>query len=512
VKRVFMIECSGPVWRSVLNQCREQAGWDPVLWTAAAADEPAIAALCPQALFIAGPDATLGLAERQAPWPLPPLEPALLAALAPAESIALHMMDRMDPWGGSGFTHDHRRRHYHRLLRYWMGALDALRPDLIVFSIAPHVVFDYILFVLARHRGIQTIMYERIGLPGWVFPIADFESGSETLRTHLARHPSVSTEELPDAFRTWFTESTSGAAAVPANFRKKLERYHLEERSQMPPLWRSVFYEFKRAFILWRKYGVEPMRNSYLRSAHYPHERARWSETLRARLHGMMRKRRMMRMYDSLCRSPAEEEPYVFLALHYQPERATVPMGGVFGDQTLIVDTLAATLPPGWKLYIKEHPWQLQSFGWGEMQRTEAFYAAIARHPNVVLLPRSADTSSMVRGSRAVATVTGSVGWEALCSGVPVLLFGAAWYRDCHGVLPVTSCAALESAFGKLRNGWPVEKERVAAFCAALAQSCVRGVLEPELEQTGNLDYDEAARSMSAALVAAVNRAGTNAG
>jgi capsule polysaccharide export protein KpsC/LpsZ len=141
-----------------------------------------------------------------------------------------------------------------------------------------------------------------------------------------------------------------------------------------------------------------------------------------------------MRRYDALCRPLQPEQDYVFLALHYQPERATVPLGGVFGDQTLIVDMLAKTLPKDWKLYVKEHPWQLQPFGWGEMQRTQEFYDTIAGYPNVVLVSRDVETSELVSGSKAVATVTGSVGWDALCSGIPVLVFGAAWYRDCAGV------------------------------------------------------------------------------
>jgi hypothetical protein len=457
--------------------------------------------MAPEALFIAGPDATLGLPDENAAWPLPPLEPELLTALAPAESIALHMMDRMDPRCGAGFTHDDRRRHYHRLLRYWAGALDTLSPDLIVFSISPHIVFDYVLFVLARYRGIPTAMFERVGLPGWVFPIADFERGSAALRGNLHQRQHAVADDLPDAFRTWLIESTSGKAAVPANYRKKLERYRLGGRAEVPSMTRAVMHEMKRAFVLWRRYGFAPMRNSYLRSARYPHGRAGWGETLVARLRGLALKRRLMRLHDALARDPAAGEPYVFLALHYQPERATVPMGGVLGDQTLIVDLLAAMLPPGWKLYIKEHPWQLQSFGRGEMQRSEAFYTSITRHANVVLLTRDADTSLMVQGARAVATVTGSVGWEALCTGVPVLLFGAAWYRDCGGALAVTSKAALAAALDRVGGGWRPSVEAVAVFCAALSRVCVPGVLEPELERVEHLSLDDAARPMAEALI-----------
>jgi hypothetical protein len=501
LKRVFYIECAGAVWRSIADHCRQQAAWQPVLWTAPADDRPEVLGLNPDAVFIAGPDAALGMAGQTVPWPLPALDAGLLDALSSAEITALHMMDRMDIASGKGFTHDQRRRHYYGLLRYWLGALEALKPDLIVFSISPHIVFDYVLFALARHLGIATVMFERLGMPGWVFPIESFTQGSDALRLALKERPRAQASELPGDFQQWFVNSAQGQADVPANYQKKLARYGLQGRAATPPLGRAMFYEFWRALNLWRKYGFGPMRNSYIRSASYPHGRAGWAETLLARLRGLILKRSLMRRYDALCQPLEPEQDYVFLALHYQPERATVPLGGVFGDQTLIVDMLAKTLPRDWKLYIKEHPWQLQPFGWGEMQRTQEFYDTISAYPNVVLVSRDVETSELVSGAKAVATVTGSVGWDALCSGIPVLVFGAAWYRDCAGATKIASQAELVAAIQNVRSVKPPTLHEVAAFCLALSRVCVPGVLEPELEQAEHLSMNLATSSMATALI-----------
>jgi hypothetical protein len=131
----------------------------------------------------------------------------------------------------------------------------------------------------------------------------------------------------------------------------------------------------------------------------------------------------------------------------------------VFGDQTLIVDMLAKTLPKDWKLYVKEHPWQLQPFGWGEMQRTQEFYDTIAGYPNVVLVSRDVETSELVSGSKAVATVTGSVGWDALCrnSGVAVRRGVVSRLRWSHKNFQSgrVGCRNSEPAFGQTANaGW----------------------------------------------------------
>jgi hypothetical protein len=503
MKRVFYVECSGSIWRGIAERCKSHAGWEPVLWTAKAEDAPRVFEAFPQTFFVAGPDATLGLQHGQTVWPLSPIPLETIAALAQEESIALHMMDRMDPACGAGFPHDERRRHWYDLLKWWSAAIEHLKPDLIVFSISPHVIFDYALLVLARHRGISTLMFERPGLPGWVFPISDYVEGSNAIRAAIRSKPLTPVDSVPGDFGAWLRDSLNGAAAVPANFRKKIERYRLVQGA--PSHTRALAHEFKRALVLWRRHGVLPANNSYLRSTYSPHGRAGQLETLFARLRGVCFKRGLLRHYDRLARLPNEEDDYVFLALHYQPERATVPMGGHFGDQLVIVEWLLATLPAGWKLYIKEHPWQLQSFSRGEVQRSKSFYDRLSRKDNVVLVPGDIGAAGLVRDARAVATVTGSVGWDALCSGVPVLVFGAAWYRDCPGVHEVKCLNGLKSEFEQIRAGARPRLEAVAAFTEALSKICVPGVLEREVEDVTNIDENMVASSMALALISTSN-------
>ncbi|QEE43674.1 hypothetical protein FVA81_03360 (plasmid) [Rhizobium sp. WL3] len=502
MKRLFYIECSGQIWRDIALLCQQKADWEPILWTASHDQRGAVLKVFPNVSFVAGPDAALGLQHENSIWRIFPPSVEMLTALAPAESIALHMMDRMDPGCGGGFPHDARRRHWHSLLAWWNAAIDNLQPDQIIFSIAPHVVFDYALLAVARYRKIPTVMFERLGLPGWVFPMADYETGSPALRSALTpAATSGDLEEMPEAFRIWLERSLGGGEAVPANFQKKLERYRLRKDQSLPSLSRSIVHELKRAVVLFLRNGFQPAPNSYLRSAHWPHERAGPLETLTSRISGVFAKRKLIRLHDKLARQPDAGDDYVFLALHYQPERATVPMGGVFGDQLLIVDTLVAALPAGWKLYVKEHPWQLQPFGRGEVQRSAEFYNRLRRHPQVVLIPRGEETKALVRGAKAVATVTGSVGWDALCARIPVLLFGAAWYRDCPGAYSVVAIADLKAEFQLIRGGKRPTVEGVRRFCHALAKVCVPGVLEPELESADHVSHSEASANMAKVLL-----------
>lgn len=502
MKSVFYVECSGAIWHSIAAECQRRDGWEPILWTGAYSDEETVRKLFPKAIFLSGPDAALGLQHDEFPWSSETLPTSLLADLSYEERIGLQMMDRMDPLCGHGFPHDHRRRHWNRLLAWWNAALESLKPDLIVFSIAPHIVFDFALLALARRKGISTFMFERIGLPGWVMPMSDYQIGSDRLRMLVSQRSHRTEWDLPQPFKTWLDRSVAGGEAIPANYQRKLERHRLGGIDARPSLFRAIAREVKRGLVLLRKDGADdPALNSYVRSRFPPHKRADVWEVFQARLRGVLLKHRLMRMLDDMSIRPADGEPYVLLALHYQPERATVPMGGLFGDQTIIVDALSSALPAHWKLYVKEHPWQLQPFGRGETQRSEDFYRCITRHKNVFFVSRDVTTASLVRKARAVATVTGSVGWDALCCGVPVLAFGAAWYRDCPGAFAISENGNLKDAISEIQQGSKPVQADLFAFCDALANTCVPGMLEPKLEGAEIISESDAARSMADELM-----------
>ena len=66
--------------------------------------------------------------------------------------------------------------------------------------------------------------------------------------------------------------------------------------------------------------------------------------------------------------------------------------------------------------------------------RGPLFFHRLKRIPNVTFLPSSANTYELTRRARFVATITGTVGWEAIRQGKPALVFGKAWYRKLEGV------------------------------------------------------------------------------
>ena len=80
-------------------------------------------------------------------------------------------------------------------------------------------------------------------------------------------------------------------------------------------------------------------------------------------------------------------------------------------------------------------------------------------------------TDEFVRNARAVATITGFIGWEALLRGVPALVFGAAWYRACRGIYRIKTRQDVDAALASIAAGQRHKVEEVVAYAGALEDS-----------------------------------------
>ena len=127
-------------------------------------------------------------------------------------------------------------------------------------------------------------------------------------------------------------------------------------------------------------------------------------------------------------RQPDLDRPYVYFPLQMQPEMTTSSLGGRYRDQLLALERLAEMLPEGHRIYVKENPKQT-----GRM-RSPLFFHRLQRIRQVELMPSYASSPDLLARSVAVANVSGTVGWEAVCAGKPVLCFGAAWWAGAPGV------------------------------------------------------------------------------
>ena len=99
---------------------------------------------------------------------------------------------------------------------------------------------------------------------------------------------------------------------------------------------------------------------------------------------------------------------------------STSSLGGKYCDQALLIEDLARDLPDAWKIFVKENPRQ------GAYARGPMFFHRLNRIPNLEIMPSNADTHALSNNAQFVASVAGTVGWEAIRQGTPAMVFGAA--------------------------------------------------------------------------------------
>jgi hypothetical protein len=355
-----------------------------------------------------------------------PLDAACIEGMRHCEAVYEEMIDRytdkMQPYRLSGdIPHAERRKRYFDHLRYWNDLLDAKKIDFVLLFHVPHQGYDYVLYGLCKFKRIPVLFLEHIWLGDkiFVFVSEDWEQPALELHRRL------------DALRA-ATEHPDDPVCLSPTFEAYYQHY---SKGRPTPLYMPKHNEMTESSFL-RKWGRKAMgllrRNPrrFLISVFSPRF---WSKKIRQHA--------TMRFYDRHCAtSPDLSRSYVYFPLHLQPEATTLPLAGAYADQERIVHLLAAHLPPGTALYIKEHPAQ------GERCRSEDFYRSLLSIPSVTFVPRETDTYVLLDRAQAVATATGTVGLEALLRGKPVLMFGHFYYQYGPGVHPIRTSADCKKA------------------------------------------------------------------
>lgn len=126
-----------------------------------------------------------------------------------------------------------------------------------------------------------------------------------------------------------------------------------------------------------------------------------------------------------------EDKPFIYFALHQQPERTTLPDGDIYREQLLALRRISESMPDDMILLVKEHPAQ-SGFDLRNMhQRSEEFYNLILQIPKTKLIDGSVSSELLLENCVLCGTITGSSLNEALARGRPVIFFGNAFISGC---------------------------------------------------------------------------------
>ena len=140
-----------------------------------------------------------------------------------------------------------------------------------------------------------------------------------------------------------------------------------------------------------------------------------------------------------------DNEQFIIFTLHQEPERSLLIATPFYTNQLEVIRHIAKSLPPGYKLYVKEHFSQALR-EWRDI----SYYKKILEIPNVRLFHPSSNMEKLIQNSSLVISIGGTVSLEAAFYQKPSIIVADMGFS----VLPsIQKLNSLEELPLKIRNG-----------------------------------------------------------
>ena len=386
------------------------------------------------------------------------LTPEFLDSMRWAEPRALEMMDRMDIDRSQRFKQ--RRDLYLYLAAFWAHIVEADDIELFYSQETPHEVADFVLFAAMKTLERRNLIFSRTLILGEWFLTDDYRY-PRTVYCRPTDDPRRirQSEETDDSIVNKHLAPVRGtytdAIAAYLNYMNAVvaEQPNKTDSSRIRMLTNRVRGE---GAIVSRGLGSLARSMTAINARPgpvIPNAMARFANAWLAYASAAS----LEANYQQYSTPQRPDSPYVYFLLGYQPENTNCPEGGEFANQLLAVSVISHCIPDGWRVVVKEHPAQLANHGrgasgYGNLGRDAMLYEALSGIPGVELVAADADHFSMLDGASAVATLTGTAGWEAVVRGKPVLCFGEAWYQSAPNVWRIHTAADCHKSLMTVAN------------------------------------------------------------
>lgn len=194
---------------------------------------------------------------------------------------------------------------------------------------------------------------------------------------------------------------------------------------------------------------------------------------------------------------PLEGENYYYYSFHLEPEAVVLYLGdGIYANQVKLIENIAASLPVGNYLYVKDHPHEFA-------YRSAEDFLRLQKIPNIRLIHSRIPGKSLIKNSLGVFTINGTAGFEGLMLGKQVYCFGKSYYTCSTKVSYIGNIRDLrEQLYRKQHLVYDDDKE-LYAFVNAYLESIHFGMVDFFMNRATSygIDLDENAKKISADLI-----------
>jgi len=342
------------------------------------------------------------------------------AAYAETHLILMGMLSRRDSTGT--FRAVDREVVIRRLQLALISQLMRAQPTHMVFEETPHEVVDFALFRMAEWLGIPVLHFQ----PSLVGPqVVARSSLSQIVDVSFPLIGPNEQGSARDAIRTIcldaFSKLLGGGGTVRLDHQKRKD--YVSSRPGQ---------KLKVVRHLARRLGKTPSNPLVNFTGH-----VFLAEKFQRALEVVMEWSLRQSLHKTIAKLPSKPEvttgQFALFALHYEPERTSMPEGLPYRSQLDAVLDARALLPAEITLLVKEHYAQ-QSPSWrGFVGRSPLTYDFLNAISGVEVLGVQADTRALIESAECVFTMTGKIGLEAVSAGTPVVYLGQPWWSGMPG-------------------------------------------------------------------------------
>ena len=341
---------------------------------------------------------------------------------AETHSMLMLMMSRVDSTGT--FRALEREVLIRKLHLEIFSVITESQPSLAIFDVTPHEAMDFALMKALEWRGVPQLMFQ----PSLVGPqVMARTSLTKILRVKLDPHVVARHKSTIDIIYK-IAESSIDRLALGSGT-PKMDNQKAKEDSlgSVGSRVRAVGYSLKRL--------REPGRDAIFALTGHQEIPQFVRRILELFLERSLRSSLRGRVEALPSLSSVPKERFALFALHYEPERSSIPEGYPFDSQLDAIIAARNLLPDAVTLLVKEHFSQKAAALRGFVGRSIEFYSLLQEIPGVTILGTNSNTRDLIRSAECVMTFTGKVGIEAVLETTRVIFLGQPWWDAMPGTV-----------------------------------------------------------------------------
>ena len=375
-----------------------------------------------------------------------------------AKDRCLKMLDRLDLYGF--FSRKDREIYFHNIVLWGLKHLSENKPDFLLTVVAPHSHAQYVFYEICKFLNIPILRFNQWTIAPCIY-LRRMDIGKTINYSTLKGEIAEKIKHRIDLICKDIINPKNQENFFQKYIKLQKDRQTLKFQisniifGSIPRGKKEIIYDIKYLLIRLSFIFMKNNKNrrikffehfiksdfydkdecyNFFYSSHYDPINPFGLKSFSRYKFADKKRLNLKNEISSLPNYIKPKENFVFFPLHYEHEATTNPMGGGFHDQLIALATLRSFIPNDIKIIIKEHPTQYyfsmkgpNSYR-GPAGRSPIYKNVVQNIKNSEYIGVKSDTRQILNDCMFVATITGSVAFEAALLGKKAIVFGEAWF------------------------------------------------------------------------------------